>query len=185
MRKQTLLEMIFEVPRKSPRRRRWRTPRRNPLGMAGFTCHVLLPFWCAMAATAGEETYHFENTDLEMLQQVAGPELGKSIVPPEEIRRAVGRDSMRGSWLPKPSTTRSWLRRRRSRRRTARSRSTARGPCRCLMFGPGPPRTTGNAGVALQGTSGNWTQRPSGGQLRRSLRASSPRRSWRQYASGQ
>ena len=82
----------FEVPRKSPRRRRWRTPRRNPLGMAGFTCHVLLPFWCAMAATAGEETYHFENTDLEMLQQVAGPEPGKSIVPPEEIRRAVGRD---------------------------------------------------------------------------------------------
>ena len=96
-----------------------------------------------------------------------------------------GEISMRGSWLPKPSTTRSWLRRRCSRRRTARSRSTARGPCRCLMFGPGPPRTTGNAGVALQGTSSNWTQRPSGGQLRRSLRASSPRRSWRQYESGQ
>ena len=81
----------FEVPRKRPHCRRWRPPRLDPLGMAGFTCQVLLPIWCAMAAV-NVEAEHFESADLEMLQQVAGPEPGKTVVPPGEVRRAIGRD---------------------------------------------------------------------------------------------
>ena len=75
----------LEVPRKLPCRRRWRPPRRNPLGMAGFTCQVLLPVWCAMVA-ADTEANHFESADLEMLQHVAGREPGKTVVPPGEVQ---------------------------------------------------------------------------------------------------
>ena len=59
--------------------------------MADFTCRVLLPVWCAMAAM-NVEGEHFDTADLEMLHQVAGPEPGKTVVPPGEVRRAVGRD---------------------------------------------------------------------------------------------
>ena len=38
----------FEVPSKRPRRRHWRPSRRDPFGIADFTCRVLLPVWCAM-----------------------------------------------------------------------------------------------------------------------------------------
>ena len=38
------------------------------------------------------EAEHFETADLEMLQQVAGPEQGKTVVPLGEVRQAVGRD---------------------------------------------------------------------------------------------
>ena len=42
---------------------------------------MLSPVWCAMAAMK-VEAEHFETADLEMLQQVAGPEPGKTVVPP-------------------------------------------------------------------------------------------------------
>ena len=40
----------------------------------------------------GGDAQHLENTDLALLQQIAGPEPGKTVVPPQEIRRAVGPD---------------------------------------------------------------------------------------------
>ena len=61
------------VPR--PRRRR-RRHRRDPLGMARFACKVLLPALCARAGTADSD--HFEDLDKEALQQLAGPEAGKT-----------------------------------------------------------------------------------------------------------
>ena len=76
---------FFEVPSKRPRRRHWRPSRRDPLGIADFICLVLLPVLCAMAAVK-VEAEHFEMADLEMLQQVAGPEPGKTVVPPGEVR---------------------------------------------------------------------------------------------------
>ena len=75
------------VPR--PRRRR-RRPRRDPLGMARFACKVLLPALCAMAGA--EDSDHMEDLDKETLQQLAGPEAGKSVVAPSVIRQAVGKD---------------------------------------------------------------------------------------------
>ena len=38
------------------------------------------------------ESGHLETDQKEAMQQVAGPEPGKSIVPPDEVRRAVGPD---------------------------------------------------------------------------------------------
>ena len=38
------------------------------------------------------EGIHIESDQMEAMQQVAGPEPGKSIVPPDEVRRAVGPD---------------------------------------------------------------------------------------------
>ena len=72
-----------------PRRRR-RGPRRDPLGMARFTCMILLPALCAMAAA--EDSDHWEDLDRETLQQLAGPEAGKSVIAPSVIRQAVGKD---------------------------------------------------------------------------------------------
>ena len=63
----------FDEPLPRLHRRRRRPPRRNPLGMANFTCQFLLPAWCAIAAMNVEEQ-HLETLDLEMLQQIAGPE---------------------------------------------------------------------------------------------------------------
>ena len=59
-----IIEEEVEVPLKRPRRRHWRPSRRNPLGMADFTCRVLLPVWCAMAAMK-VEAEHFESADFE------------------------------------------------------------------------------------------------------------------------
>ena len=53
--------------------------------------HYMLPAWCAMLAH-DPSAQHFEADELELLQQVAGPEPGKSVVPPQEVRRAVGAD---------------------------------------------------------------------------------------------
>ena len=75
------------VPR--PRRRR-RRHRRDPLGMARFACKVLLPALCAMASA--EDSDHLEDLDKETLQQLAGPEAGKTVVAPSVIRQAVGKD---------------------------------------------------------------------------------------------
>ena len=72
-------------------RRRRRPLRRNRFDMENFTCRLLLPAWCAIAAMK-VEAEHFETADLQMLQQVAGPEPGKTVVPPGEVRQAVGRD---------------------------------------------------------------------------------------------
>ena len=38
------------------------------------------------------EAQHLEIPDLEMLQQIAGPEPGKTVVPPSEVRQAVRRE---------------------------------------------------------------------------------------------
>ena len=59
--------------------------------MANFTCQFLLPAWCAFAAKNVEEK-HLETIDLEMLQQIAGPEPGKTVVHPSEVRQAVGKE---------------------------------------------------------------------------------------------
>ena len=66
-------------------RRRRRPPRRNPLGIAKFICQFLLPAWCAIS-NMNVEAQHLEIPDLEMLQQIAGPEPGKTVVPPSEVR---------------------------------------------------------------------------------------------------
>ena len=44
------------------------------------------------AVVSQVEGGHFETDQKEAMQQVAGPEPGKSIVPPDEVRRAVGPD---------------------------------------------------------------------------------------------
>ena len=49
-----------------------------------------MPGLCAMLATA--EIPHLESSDLELLQHVAGPEPGKTVVPPGDIRKAIGAD---------------------------------------------------------------------------------------------
>ena len=76
----------------SRRRRRDRVP---PL-LARFLISRVLPAWCAMVATDATanqvEGIHIESNQMEAMQQVAGPEPGKSIVPPDEVRRAVGPD---------------------------------------------------------------------------------------------
>ena len=64
--------------------------------MARFFTTCLLPAWCALAA-AGGSAEHVESGQLEAIQQVTGPEPGKTIVPPDEIRRAVGPDL--DSWI--------------------------------------------------------------------------------------
>ena len=80
-----------EVVQKMSRRRpRLQTRRRNPHGMARFVC-AMLPAWCAMMA-ANADGQLFENIDLQILQQIAGPEPGKTLVPPGEVCRAVGPD---------------------------------------------------------------------------------------------
>ena len=38
------------------------------------------------------EEQHLETLDLEMLQQIAGPEPGKTVVHPSEVRQAVGKE---------------------------------------------------------------------------------------------
>ena len=58
--------------------------------MARFACKVLLPALCAMAGTLDSD--HLEDLDKETLQQLAGPEAGKSVVAPSVIRQAVGKD---------------------------------------------------------------------------------------------
>ena len=68
-----LPEDDFDEPLPRLHRRRRRPPRRNPLGMANFACQLLLPAWCAIAAM-NVEAQHLEIPDLEMLQQIAGPE---------------------------------------------------------------------------------------------------------------
>ena len=59
----------------------------------------MLPFWCGMMAFSSDACAvmtvipaHMESGDMEMLQQVAGPEPGKTVVPPEIILKAVGSD---------------------------------------------------------------------------------------------
>ena len=79
-----LPEEDFDEPLPRLPRRRRRPPRRNPLDMANFTCQFLLPAWCAIAAM-NVEAQHLEIPDLEMLQQIAGPEHGKTVVPPSEV----------------------------------------------------------------------------------------------------
>ena len=63
--------------------------------MARFACKVLLPALCARAGTADSD--HFEDLDKETLQQLAGPEAGKTVVAPGVIRQAVGKDL--GTWI--------------------------------------------------------------------------------------
>ena len=67
----------------------------HPL-LARFFISRVLPTWCAMVATdavVGQvEGGHLETDQKEAMQQVAGPEPGKSVVPPDEVRRAVGPD---------------------------------------------------------------------------------------------
>ena len=67
----------------------------HPL-LARFFISRVLPTWCAMVATdavvSQVEGGHRETDQKEAMQQVAGPEPGKSIVPPDEVRRAVGPD---------------------------------------------------------------------------------------------
>ena len=58
--------------------------------MARFACKVLLPALCARAGTADSD--HFEDLGKETLQQLAGPEAGKTVVAPGVIRQAVGKD---------------------------------------------------------------------------------------------
>ena len=58
--------------------------------MARFACKVLLPALCAMAGAVDSE--HMEDLDKETLQQLAGPEAGKSVVASSVIRQAVGKD---------------------------------------------------------------------------------------------
>ena len=58
--------------------------------MARFAYMVLLPALYAMAAA--EDSDHWEDLDRETLQQLAGPEAGKSVVAPSVIRQAVGKD---------------------------------------------------------------------------------------------
>jgi len=77
-----------EVSRRRRRRGR-RAPRRDPMGMARFVTYMM-PAWCAMLATV--ESPHLEAQERDFLQQVAGPEPGKTVVPPGEIRNAVGPD---------------------------------------------------------------------------------------------
>ena len=38
------------------------------------------------------EAQHFESADFEVLQQIAGPEPGKTVASLAEVRQAVGRD---------------------------------------------------------------------------------------------
>ena len=71
----------FEVPKRRSKRRP-RTRRRDPLNMA----------WCAMLAIGADAQQHLEDTDLARLQQIASPEPGKTVMPPPEVRRAVGPD---------------------------------------------------------------------------------------------
>jgi hypothetical protein len=52
----------------------------------------MVPTLCALIAVTAEATPHMESDQLELLQQVAGPEPGKTVVPPEEVRRVVGPD---------------------------------------------------------------------------------------------
>ena len=58
--------------------------------MARFACNVLLPALCARAGTVDSD--HLEDLDKETLQQLAGPEAGKSVVASSVIRKAVGKD---------------------------------------------------------------------------------------------
>ena len=58
--------------------------------MAQFACKVLLPAMCAMAGTGDSD--HLDDLDKETLQQLAGPEAGKSVVASSVIRQAVGKD---------------------------------------------------------------------------------------------
>ena len=64
--------------------------------MARFACQVLLPALCAMAGVVDSEAVldsdHAEDLDKETLQQLAGPEAGKSVVASSVIRQAVGKD---------------------------------------------------------------------------------------------
>ena len=58
---------------------------------------MLLPMQCAMAAVNAlqpEEqlSVHWEDLDREALQQLAGPEAGKSVVEPGVVRQVVGKD---------------------------------------------------------------------------------------------
>ena len=79
-----------EISKKKPRRRKHK-PRRDPLGMAKFV-RWMLPAWCAMVATNSSHAEHVDMEGLDFLQQVAGPEPGKHVVPPSEVRQAVGSD---------------------------------------------------------------------------------------------
>ena len=76
-------------------RRRRRRGQLHPLLARFFISRVLLT-WCAMVATGAVvsqvEGGHLETDQKEAMQQAAGPEPGKSIVPPDEVRRAVGPD---------------------------------------------------------------------------------------------
>ncbi len=87
-----------EPPARSQRhRRRHRRRQRrryDPHFTSRFVRH-LLPLWCAMSVMApasAEKDQHLETVDLELLQQLAGPEPGNTIVPPQEIRKALGAD---------------------------------------------------------------------------------------------
>ena len=84
------------LPLKSTGRvRRRRKFRRDPLFMARFVCSML-PSWSALA-TARPAIEHVDDNGLEALQQIVGPEPGKTVVPPAEIRQAVGPDL--DSWI--------------------------------------------------------------------------------------
>ena len=45
---------------------------------------------CAMAAA--EHSVHWEDLDRDTIQQLAGPEAGKSVVAPGVVRQAMGKD---------------------------------------------------------------------------------------------
>ena len=81
-------------------RRRRRRGQVQPL-LARFFISRVLPTWCAMVAIEAVvnqvEGGHFETDQKEAMQQVAGPGPGKSIVPPDEVRRAAGPDL--GVWI--------------------------------------------------------------------------------------
>ena len=83
------LEDEVHPPAKKPKRRFYRPARRNPFGMARLVCH-LLPAFCLMTAMpvmAMESVdTHLESIDLDLLQQIAGPEPGKTVAPPPEVR---------------------------------------------------------------------------------------------------
>ena len=56
-----------------------------------FFISRILPTWCAFSAVDALSP-HVEHNELDAIQQVEGPEPGKTVVPPEEVRRAVGPD---------------------------------------------------------------------------------------------
>ena len=94
------LEQEMEEPDEGqPRTRRSRRRRRKEHDHSlavRFLISRVLPAWCAMVATDATvnqvEGGHIETDQKDAMQQVAGPEPGKSIVPPDEVRRAVGPD---------------------------------------------------------------------------------------------